>query len=193
MGWPAGARSALAAAGVLLVASTVLMAGGVARADSGVSAGDETQFVAAINQVRTGHGLRTLAVNSSLVAMARQWAQTMAGSGLRHNPDVAAEAPPGWAVLGENVGKGPTVTDIEDAFVASPHHYENMADAGFNALGVGVFVDEGVVWVAEEFMAGGGEPAPASPAAPPSAAPQQSQQSQQSQPQPAATPAAAPV
>jgi Cysteine-rich secretory protein family len=140
-------------------------------ADAGPSAPDEAQFVADINQVRGGAGVAALHVDDRLVAEARRWAATMASSGvLHHNPDMAADAPPGWTMLGENVGTGGSVAAIEDAFVNSPHHYDNMVNGRFDALGVGVVVDGNVLWVAEEFMAGGGVPAPA-PAAPPPAMP----------------------
>ena len=139
------------------------------RADVTPNAADEAQFVADINQVRAGAGAAALSVDGRLAAEARGWAATMASTGLHHNPNMAADAPPGWTVLGENVGTGGSVAAIEDAFVNSPHHYENMVDGRFNAVGVGVVSDGTALWVAEEFMAGGGVPAPATSAAPPPA------------------------
>ena len=169
-----------AAAALALIAATA--AAGAARADGATSPGDEAQFVANLNQVRADKGVATLAIDGRLVDEARRWATTMSTTGLHHNPNMAADAPPGWTVLGENVGTGGSVTAIEDAFANSPHHYENMVDPRFNALGVGVVVDNGVIWVAEEFMAGG---APATPSAPPPA--------MRHSPPPAPPPAAATV
>ena len=146
------------------MASTALVA--TARADTVSSPGDEAQFVANINQLRADKGARALSVDSRLADEARRWATTMSTTGLHHNPNMAADAPPGWTVLGENVGEGGSVTAIEDAFANSPHHYDNIVDKRFNAVGVGVVIDNDVIWVTEEFMAGGGVPAPATPAAP---------------------------
>ena len=33
-----------------------------------------------------------------------------------------------WAKLGENVGTGPDVGSVMDAFIASPGHYANIVD-----------------------------------------------------------------
>jgi hypothetical protein len=149
---------------LVLVAAPALVA--TARADAATSPGDEAQFVANINQLRADKGVGALRVDSRLVDEARRWAGTMSTTGLHHNPNMAADAPPGWTVLGENVGEGGSVAAIEDAFANSPHHYDNIVDPRFNAVGVGVVIDNDVIWVAEEFMAGGGVPAPATPAAP---------------------------
>lgn len=169
--WGRPVAAMVGALAVLLPVSfgPVLRSAFAVAADAAPNAPDEAEFVADINQVRAGAGAGALHVDSRLADEARRWAATMASSGLRHNPDMTADAPPGWTLLGENVGTGGSVSAIEDAFVNSPHHYENMVDARFDALGVGVVVDGNVLWVAEEFMAGGGVPAPAAPAAPPPA------------------------
>ena len=128
------------------------------------SSGDEAQFVALINQLRASKGLPGLAVNGQLAAQARAWSADMSANGLRENPDEASGAPAGWTVLGENVGTGSSVGDVEAAFVHSAPHYANLVGPRFNLVGVGVVVSNGALWVTEEFMAGpGGVAAPAPP------------------------------
>jgi hypothetical protein len=124
----------------------------------------ETQFVSLINQLRQSVGARPLAVDPRLVTIARGWSAQMASvNTLSHNPDFAAQAPSDWLKLGENVGYGPDVTTIHQAFVNSPHHYDNLVDPAFNAVGVGVVVSGSTMWVTEDF-----ENSPSAPAYTPS-------------------------
>lgn len=129
-----------------------------------VNSGDEGQFVTLINQLRSSKGLGALAVNGRLTAEARAWSANMASSGLKEDPNIAAGAPSGWRSLGENVGTGTSVDQVEQAFVASPSHYVNLVNPAFNQVGVGVVVSNGALWVTQEFMDGplaGSAPAPA--------------------------------
>src|SRR5256885_2168274 len=89
-----GILGAVAAAGVLVT--------GPVRADD---PSDQQAFVDRINDIRTTHGLKPVVVDSRLTLLARTWAVQMAASGvLAHNPKLAAQGPPRWTVLGENVG-----------------------------------------------------------------------------------------
>jgi len=70
---------------------------------------------------------------------------------LAHNPDLGA-AVSGWQALDENVGDGPSVDDLWRAFVASPHHLENLLDPQVSAVGVGVVRDgSGRLWTTQDF------------------------------------------
>jgi hypothetical protein len=74
----------------------------------------------------------------------------------------------GWKRLGENVGRGPQLRDIETAFMNSPSHRENILDPGFTQLGVGVTFDgKEYFYVAVIFR----EPAGATAASPPPPSP----------------------
>jgi hypothetical protein len=112
----------------------------------------ESQFVTMINQLRASQGLRPLAVDPRLTTVARGWSANMASSNtLAHNPSLSSQAPSDWVKLGENVGYGPDAATIHQAFVNSAHHYANMVDPQFNAVGVGVVVSGGTMWVTEDF------------------------------------------
>jgi Cysteine-rich secretory protein family len=156
---------ALAVAG--LAVGTIPAMPGPAHAAT-LSSGDEAQFVTLINQLRSSKGLGALAVNGRLTAEARAWSANMAASGLKENPDIAAGAPSGWRSLGENVGAGSSVGQVEQAFVNSPSHYVNLVNPSFNQVGVGVVVSNGTLWVTQDFMDG---PLGAVAAAPPPSAP----------------------
>jgi hypothetical protein len=119
----------------------------------------------------------------------------MAAAGtLSHNPNVGSQVG-GWRTLGENVGTGPDDPTIEAAFEASPHHFENMVDPSFNAIGVAVVQDpSGTLWVTEDFKQSTNAPRPApAPAAPKPAAPRPAAPKPAPKPASAPRPAPAPV
>jgi len=102
----------------------------------------EARSFALINQVRAESALHPLAAQAVLTAIARTQAAAMAARGrIYHNPNLAADANAAglwWTQLGENVGVGPDVSTIHDAFLASPHHRDNILNSAYNAIGVGV-------------------------------------------------------
>ncbi|MBV8161236.1 MAG: CAP domain-containing protein [Acidimicrobiia bacterium] len=167
------ADRALRALLALLVAGAALFA----FARPAHASSDEDAFIGAINAIRASRGIGTLAVDGQLTDVARAWSQQMAASEtLSHNPNLATQIS-GWRSAGENVGTGPDEPSIEAAFEASPHHFENMVDPSYNAIGVGVVADaNGTLWVTEDYKqskdGAAAAPAPAPPApAPPRPAP----------------------
>ena len=145
---------AVLAAVVSLVALPPLT--GAASADT---MSDEISFVARINQLRASQGLPALTVDARLTETARAWSATMARvDRLHHNPNLAAQSPFEWLRLGENVGMGPDVAALHDAFVASPDHYRNLVHPSYNGIGVGVVRSGGILWVTQVFMQGPVQP-----------------------------------
>ena len=131
----------------------------------GFSGADASAFVADVNALRAAHGVPGLGVSPALVSMADGWSAHLASAGsLSHNPDLAAQAPAGWRLLGENVGVGADVASLQAAFAASPEHYANMVDPRFREIGVSVYVtSQGYLWVTEDYM----EPPPGAVVPPP--------------------------
>lgn len=156
----------------LLVAVAVVGVGGVLAAPATADA--ESDFVARINDERASRGLATLTVDAELTTIARRWSGKMAASQqLAHNPNLSKEVTQDWEKLAENVGYGPDVPTIHDAFMNSSAHRTNILDPAVTHLGVGVAVDgSGQVWVTQVFMrlrgggGGGGGSTSATTAAP---------------------------
>ncbi len=145
---------------VALAALVTTMLGGLAVPAGADAAADQATFVADINATRAAAGVAPLTVDPRLVTLAVWWAGKMAAAGgISHNPNLAAMGPPGWTVLGENVGVGPSAASLNAAFDASPPHLANIVDPRFNAIGVGVVSSGGVEYVTEDFMAGPSQPA----------------------------------
>jgi uncharacterized protein YkwD len=89
--------------------------------------------------------------DGSLTTYARNHAQYQASVNHLHHSNIAALLGP-FSVVGENVGIGPNVGTIHQAFLASPEHYRNLADPVFTHAGIGVFVDgAGRTWTAHVF------------------------------------------
>lgn len=125
----------------------VVLAGSLAFLASPAQAGgfiaaDEGHVQEMVNATRRGKGLPTLVQSDGLVQMARGQSVRQAEKGnIFHNPDLGGEITKrglSWQKVGENVGMGPNVDLIEEAFLNSPHHYENIVDPKFDAIGVGV-------------------------------------------------------
>ncbi len=145
-----------------------------ASADEANAAKDEAQFVTLINQLRVSKGAPELTVNVELVRVARGWTQKMKAAGeLSHNPDLAKQVTADWRKLGENVGVGPSVEVLEQAFEKSAAHYRNLVDPAFDSVGITIEYDGEVFWVTEQFM-DTADPKPAPSAGKPTAAPKQS-------------------
>ncbi|HZT64365.1 MAG TPA: CAP domain-containing protein [Acidimicrobiales bacterium] len=112
----------------------------------------ESWLASQINQTRTQHGVAPLLVDSRLESVARSWVVQMADSGrVSHNPNLENQAPSDWEYLGENVGSGPSLQAINDAFVASADHYANIVDRNYNAMAVAAVNVNGVVYAVEDF------------------------------------------
>jgi len=58
----------------------------------------------------------------------------------------------GWTIVGENVGTGSTVAAIQDAFMNSLHHRENILYTKYNQVGVGVAMAGGKLFVTQIFV-----------------------------------------
>ena len=112
-------------------------------------------FVDSINQLRLSQGLNALTVDANLTDVAQGWAEQMAeAGGISHRLDLRAGITALWKTIGENVGVGPSVASLMDAFIASPAHYKNLIDPRFTHIGVGsVRTSGGLLYTSHEFMA----------------------------------------
>ena len=112
----------------------------------------EAESISLVNSERTSAGLSPLAADGAALSVARNWSAKMAqAGGLSHNPNLPNEID-GWIKLGENVGRGPTVKDIHNAFMASPDHTHNILEPAFESIAVGVVVSNGQVWLTQIFI-----------------------------------------
>lgn len=121
---------------------------------------DEAEFVTRINALRAERGLPALREDPELVRGARAWARQMAAAGgISHMPEssLRTDIKETWCKIGENVGEGPEVGLLHDAFVKSPLHLKNLVDPDFDAVGIGIVYaadqdGEQIIYVAQRFL-----------------------------------------
>ena len=166
------ARRAMAtvlAAGVI-TGGFVVLAPAPAQADSNVGG-----FLAHVNSLRASKGLGPLTMVSDLTSIAEGHSEAMlAKETIFHNPSLASVVT-NWQTLGENVGMGPTVDALDNAFDNSPEHYANEINATYTQIGIASVTDSrGEIFVTLDFRKPmrptAATPVPAPPA--PVAAPQ---------------------
>ncbi|MDQ3107109.1 MAG: CAP domain-containing protein, partial [Actinomycetota bacterium] len=124
---------ALATIGVLSLSFAGVGLGAAVAADA-----DGDAFVSAINSSRASlAGVEGLAPAADLIAIAERHAAAMAARGsIYHNPDLGRQVQD-WEVVGENVGVGPDVASLHQAFLDSPAHRANVLDARYRQVGIG--------------------------------------------------------
>lgn len=112
----------------------------------------EREVIDLVNAERAERGLPRLVVDGRLSKVAEEWSESMLSANtLAHNPDVANQVT-GWTTLGENVGVGPTISAIHNAFMESPGHRDNVLDKRWDSIGVGVVRGNDRVWVTQLFI-----------------------------------------
>lgn len=123
---PRRTRTALAA---LVVA--------VSLATSACLSPSQSAVQAELNKDRSEHSLRTLPIQQEAQAKAQKWAEKLARENRLYHSDLKVGFGDGWCSLGENVGYGPSVPAIEDAYMASPGHRANILASKWTGVGVG--------------------------------------------------------
>jgi hypothetical protein len=116
----------------------------------------DSQSLALVNSTRASNGLQALHENAALDRIAAQHAAEMvARNEIFHYYDIGSRADAAgvrWTYIGENVGVGPDVKSVHEAFMQSPGHRQNVLFPDYNQIGVGVAVaKDGSVFVAHEF------------------------------------------
>ena len=112
---------------------------------------NQTEVLNALNQDRQAHGLRALPIQNEAQAKAQAWAEKLARENRLYHSELTDGFGPGWCSLGENVGKGPTLSSVHHAFMNSGSHKANILGS-WHRVGTGVHRQGDVVWVTEIFL-----------------------------------------
>ncbi len=120
-------------------------------AEAAIDSVREADFIALVNIERAKNDLPALTPVSDIREVARTHSVTMAQeSRLHHNPTFSQEIT-NWQVVGENVGRGPSVESLHRALMNSEGHRANILHERYTQIGVGVEVRDGQVWVTQNF------------------------------------------
>lgn len=141
----------------------------IALAITGVAAsavadsGSEQGFLSKINSERAAKGLGSLKMDGGLQSHARKHTADMIAAGAIYHStsaELKAAAGSGWSKLGENVGRGGSVSSLHSAFMNSSGHRANIL-GDYNYAGIGTDTKDGVLYVTVVFMKKGStQPAP---------------------------------
>lgn len=140
---------------LVTLAVAVLLATVLATPPTAQAADDalahEADFVERTNAERQARGVSRLEVASDLTEVARDHSATMAReSNLHHNPDLGSDVSD-WSRVGENVGRGGSVSSLHTALMESEGHRRNILDEDFTQVGIGVVVEGTTIWVTQVF------------------------------------------
>ena len=140
------------AAVVALLLSALLLIGSAYRADAeGDRFGRRRQMLALTNHDRQARDRHELGFAAALSRYAKSHSAAMAREGyLFHSTDDQLRNALGgydWSIGGENVGVGGSLDTLEDAFMASKLHRQNILRPEFQRAAVGVVRDGDRYWV----------------------------------------------
>jgi uncharacterized protein YkwD len=148
-----GSRAGRRGIALLVSASVVL---GLASVGVGASAderfGRRREMLSLTNQDRSQRDRAEVGFAARLSRYARRHSAAMARRGeiFHSSPDQIRAALDGydWSLAGENVGVGPSLDSLEDAFMDSKLHRQNILRTTFRHAAIGVVRDDGGhLWV----------------------------------------------
>lgn len=138
---------------IVTIALTGLLAlgpaGGTAVGEERV--GPRRHMLALTNTDRANYDRHALTFNERLSHYAKAHSQAMADRGyLFHSSGdqlLAALAGYDWELGGENIGVGGSLEGLEEAFMASPPHRENLLRRVYEHAAFGIVRQDGRTWI----------------------------------------------
>lgn len=118
-------------------ATTAVLAVIVAALLSACLGPAQSQVQRELNSDRVAHKLRPLTIQGEAQAKAQAWAERLARERKLYHSRLPDGIKSRWCSLGENVGYGPSVPAIEDAYMASAGHRANILSTKWTGVGVG--------------------------------------------------------
>ena len=112
----------------------------------------QSQVLSELNADRQANGLRTLGTQADAQRKAQAWADKLARENTLYHSTLQDGISVKWCSLGENVGYGPSVAAIEDAYMASPGHRANILSTKWNGVGVGHATNGSRVFTVQVFI-----------------------------------------
>ncbi len=111
----------------------------------------ESQLAAVTNQSRRNAGVPALSVDPQLSRVAEVHSYWMARRDTLYHSNRLGWKVTNWNTLGENVGFGTSIASLQQQFMNSPGHRQNVLDRTFTYMGVSVRSEGGRLWVTVVF------------------------------------------
>jgi uncharacterized protein YkwD len=137
-------------AAVVLLLLVAFLAQGVRATDADAATHRRDTMLSLTNEDRAHHDRHVLSLDAKLSKYAKKHSRDMADEGyLFHTEDLAARLKGlDWSIGGENVGVGSSLDSLEDAFMRSKPHRQNILRKTFDHSAIGIYRDaDGNVWV----------------------------------------------
>ena len=112
----------------------------------------QSQVLKEMNADRSAYHLRTLPTQVDAQRKAQAWAEKLARENKLYHSNLPDGIHTKWCSIGENVGYGPTVPTIEDAYMNSPGHKANILATKWNGAGVGYAKNGNRVFTVQVFI-----------------------------------------
>lgn len=148
-------RRAWGAAMALLMAGLLVIGPNLAGAGAEQRDGRRMQMVSLTNQDREKHDRDALRFQAQISRYAKDHSRAMARKGYIYHSteEQLRNALDGhdWAIGGENVGVGGTLDSLEQAFMASKLHRENILRKTYDHMAVGIVRADGSLWITVVF------------------------------------------
>lgn len=144
-------RGTLVAAIALLMAGLLVVGTAPERADARERTGRRVRMVNLTNDDRREHDRRALGFETRVSRYAKGHSQAMARKGyIFHSTEAQLRRALGdvdWSIGGENVGVGGSLESLEEAFMASKLHRQNILRKSFDHMAVGIVREDGALWI----------------------------------------------
>jgi uncharacterized protein YkwD len=126
----------------------------IRSASAPASVSEADRLVALVNDYRAANGLGGLSVAGDATAKAQQHADDMAAQNrMFHSGSLSSGIDAGWTALGENVGAGGSVEQLQSMFEASRSHNANLLSGSYNQIGIGIaHAADGTMYVTQMFV-----------------------------------------
>ena len=121
---------------------------------SGCMSDGQTTVQNEMNTDRKASRLAALPTHDQLNAKAQAWAEKIARDGKLSHSTLSSGVPSCWRSLGENVGYGSSAAAVEDAYMKSKGHRDNIMNPKWKYVGVGFATAGGRVYTVQVFMQG---------------------------------------
>lgn len=106
----------------------------------------------AMNADRVENSRKALPTQADAQAKAQAWAERLARENRLYHSTLSDGIRTQWCSLGENVGYGPSVQAVQDAYMASSGHRRNVLDTKWNGVGVGYAKNGNRVYTVHVFI-----------------------------------------
>ncbi|QYG93884.1 CAP domain-containing protein [Iamia sp. SCSIO 61187] len=121
---------------------------------SGCISSGQTAVQNELNADRSAYALRRLPTHGQLNTKAQAWAEKLARDGVLSHSNLTSGVPGCWRALGENVGYGSSAAGVQDAYMRSTKHRDNVLDRRWSYVGVGYAKAGSRVYTVQVFMQG---------------------------------------